>query len=258
MRHPSPYVSVARRALMLAALSAIPSIASAQAGLPEARSLVDKYIAAIGGREKILGYNSATTKGTFEVPAQGVTGDYELNTSRPNLMAMRINIPGLGEITSGFNGTVAWSNNPMQGPHVMSGPELESVKDQADPETVFRPASKLNSMKTVEKTQMGGQECYKVEVAWKTGRTSFDCYSTATGLLIGASAKQETQMGAVDVMTTFADYKDFDGVKRPTRVTQEAMGIQQVMTLKSVEYNKVDAKAFELPKEIKALVEKKP
>jgi hypothetical protein len=258
MHHQSPFARLALRSAAIVALAALPSVVVAQDALPSARSLVDKYVSLIGGRDKILGLGSTHTVGTFEVPAQGVAGEYDLNTAKPNMMVMKISIPGLGDVASGFDGNVAWSNNPMQGPRVLSGPELEAAKEQADPETVFRPDSKVTSMETVEKTQMGGQSCYKVKVVWKSGRTTFDCYSTDSGLLVGSSAKQETQMGTIDATTTFSDYKEFGGIKRATKVTVEAMGMQQVMTVKSMEFNGVDAKIFELPADIKALVGKKP
>lgn len=253
MRLPSPLVrSIAAVGLAAAAASPL----AAQGALPPARQLIDKHIAAVGGKQAILAAKSAHMKGTFEVPSQGMSGEMEIMTQRPNMMFSKVNIPGIGEITTGFNGSVGWSMNPMQGPRVMTGKELDLMKEQTA-ESELRDASLLMSAETVEKTTMGGQECYKVKLVWKSGRTSYDCYSVANGLLVGQQMSQESPMGTIEVTTTFADYKDFGGVKRPATRMQEMMGMQQIMTVKSVTYDAVPASAFELPKEIKALVEKK-
>lgn len=257
MRLSSPLVASTRRLVLLGAAVAAPSVLAAQQGsLPPARQLIDKYIAAVGGKPAILAHKSQRVKGTFEVPAQGMTGEYELLAARPNLMSMKMNIPGVGEITSGYDGTVAWSNNPMQGPRVMTGKELDALKESG-PDAELRDPSVLASAETVEKTTMAGQSCYKVKLVWKSGRTTFDCYNVDNGLLVAQSASQESPMGTIEVQTTLSDYKDFGGVKRAATRMQEMMGMQQIMTIKSIEYDVVPSTAFELPKEIKALVAKK-
>jgi hypothetical protein len=65
-------------------------------------------------------------------------------------------------------------------------------------------------------------------------------------------------MGEMETTVRLGEYKDFGGVKRPTTVTQEAMGQVQVITITGWEWDTVEDKELELPPEIKALVEKKP
>jgi hypothetical protein len=50
-----------------------------------------------------------------------------------------------------------------------------------------------------------------------------------------------------------ADYKDFGDVKVATKTTTKVMGQTQLMTVDSVSWDPVDAKAFDLPAEIAAL-----
>jgi hypothetical protein len=259
MRLSSPLVTSARRLALAGVTLLAPAalVAQQDASLPPARQLIDKHIAAMGGKEKLLAHATSTTKGTFEIPSQGLSGQYQLYSAKPNKVSMTITIPGIGDIASGFDGSVAWSTNPMQGARVLSGKELDAMKESTGEDSEFRTPAVITSAETVEKTTMGGEACYKVKLVWKSGRTSYDCYSVATGLRVGTSAQQETQMGTIDVSTTLSDYKDFGGVKRPAKMTQEMMGMQQVMTITSVEYDTVPANAFELPKEVKALVDKK-
>jgi hypothetical protein len=70
--------------------------------------------------------------------------------------------------------------------------------------------------------------------------------------------KQESAMGTVEVTNLVGDYKDFGGQKIATRITQQAMGQEQVLVLTTVEYDAASDSTFQMPAAIKALVEKKP
>lgn len=239
-------------ALALAVCAVAPAPAAAQQ-LPEATQLVQRYLDAVGGREAMLAPRSARTRGTFEMPAAGLTGELEVVTAKPNRVATRVNIPGLGEILSGYDGQTGWSLNPMMGARLLTGAELEAVLEQADPLVAVRDPSTYQSMTTVEQTTMGGQACYRVRVVSKSGRESFDCYAVDTGLLVASVSTQDSPMGSMSVTTLLSEYKQFGNVRMPTRLTQEMMGQQQVMTITSVEFDVVDDAAFSLPAEIQAL-----
>jgi hypothetical protein len=248
-------------AIMLGAISAIsgtPALAQAPEPLPPARELIAKFVAATNSPAALAKHSSVRTKGRFEMAAAGVTGDLEISQARPNKSMMRINLPGMGEIVRGFDGTNGWSLNPMEGPRLLSGRELEQMREESTFGESSRQGPNVASAETVEKTTMNGEACYKVKVLWKSGRESFDCYSAATGLLIASVGKQETPMGTVEVTNLIGDYKDFGGLKVATRLTQQVMGQEQVMTFSTVDYDVADATTFEMPASIKALTEKKP
>jgi hypothetical protein len=61
-------------------------------------------------------------------------------------------------------------------------------------------------------------------------------------------------MGTISVTTALSDYKKFGAIMQPTTLSQSLMGAKIVMTITSVEANKVDPAVFELPAEIKAIV----
>ena len=244
-------------ALMLS--SASPRDARAQgAGLPPAKELIAKAAAATNSATVMAKHQSVRTKGRFEMPAQGVSGDLEIAQARPNRTMMRINISGIGVIENGFDGTTAWQINPMQGPRIMTGKELDAVREESSFGASSRMGPNVASAETLERTQMNGEACYKVKVVWKSGRETFDCYSVASGLLVATVAKQESPMGTVEVTNLVSEYKDFGGQKIATRLTQQAMGQEQVLVLTSVDYDAAPDSTFRMPAAIKALVEKKP
>jgi hypothetical protein len=203
-------------------------------------------------------HKSVLTKGKFEVPSAGMAGDLEIAQARPNKTTMRITLAGIGEMQQGYDGTTAWSVNPMQGPRVLTGPELDAVREESSFGTSSRQGPNVASAETVEKTEMNGEACYKVKLVWKSGRETFDCYSVASGLLIAAVVKQTTPNGTVEVTNLISDYKDFGGQRIATRIVQQAMGMEQVMTINAVEYDTATDSTFAMPPAIKALVEKKP
>lgn len=150
-------------------------------------------------------------------------------------MQMVTNIAGMGDIQAGYDGTIAWAADPMQGPRILSGKELEQIRDESDRRTTVRDPQLFTSMTTVADTTMNGEKCYEVKLVWKSGRETFDCYSAASGLLVGSRSVQTTSMGAVPVITLFNDYKKFGDVMAATKTTMEMMGQQQILTITSIE-----------------------
>lgn len=240
----------------LSALMAVPAAANAQgAALPPARQLVDRYIKAMGGADVIRRHESMHLAGTFSMAAMGVNGKMETFQVSPDRALTRVTIEGVGEMLQGYDGKVAWSVNPMEGPRLLEEGELAQVRDEANfTASQTRDPALVASMQTVERTELGGKACYKVKVTWKSGRETFDCYDTDTGLIVAVLRTAESPMGKVEVTTLLSDHKTFDGVTLPTRLTQQMMGQEQVITIDSVDFGKVDPKVFTLPAEVKALV----
>lgn len=246
---------MSRRYLAALAFAAVVLPATAQAQqLPTARALVDRYVEAIGGRDAVLAPSSVRMVGTYEMPAAGMRGELEVITAEPNRMLSVVRIGGMGEMRSGFDGTTSWSLDPMMGARVHSGAERDLIADQAQELAAVRDPSLFSVMETVERAEVGGQPCYRVRLVWKSGRESFDCYHTDTGLLIATSGTQESPMGSFAVTTRYSDYREFGGVRMPTRMVQEMMGAQVVMTVSSVEFDTAEPAVFRLPPQIQGQV----
>lgn len=251
-------LSAAFLAAALPAAAAQEAAAAAPQDLPPARDLVARYVAAIGGRDAFMKHSHIRSIGAFEMPAQGIRGDLRVVQSRDGRSTMRISVPGMGELAGGFDGTVGWSMNPMQGPRMLEGKELAQLQEDAGFLTALRESPGIATMETVEKTAIGGDACYKVRITYKSGRTSFDCYSLATGLIAGTISVQESPMGVIEVTTTMSDWKEFGGIRFATRMSQSAMGQQQVLSISDVVFDDAaDSTAFELPEPIKAIAGQK-
>lgn len=251
------------RAAALAALLSAPLLAQAPAAtapaspavaeLPDARIIVDRHIKAIGGRDAILAHKSMHATGTLSMPANGISGPVDIYGAAPDRVLVRTTVSGIGEIVDGYDGRIGWSINPMTGPSLKTGKELEQTKLDADFYSELRDPKRY-TMKTIEKTIFDGRDCYKVSVKRADGTEDFDFYDVATGLRAGSVNTRETQMGQMVISNVESGYKKFGPLTQATVLTQKMMNVEQKITIDTVEYDTVDPSIFQPPASIKALI----
>jgi hypothetical protein len=245
-------------ALLLAPLyaQAPAKTTAAPAGLPDARMLINKHIKAIGGRQAILAHKSMHGTGTVSVPASGMNGQIEVFGAAPNLQVIKITMGGIGEITEGFDGKHGWSVNPVTGPSLKVGRELDQVKLDADFYSDLRDPKTYPEVKTVDKVTFDGRPCYKVSLKRIDGSLDFDYYDAETGFRAGVEGTRDTQMGLITQTSVEGAYKKFGKLMQPTELvtTTKPASVEQRITLETVEYDTVEPSAFEPPAAIKALI----
>jgi hypothetical protein len=98
------------------------------AKLPTVKEVLDKYVAALGGRAANERIKTRTMKGTFELAPMGIKGALESFSAAPDKVYSKTNLQGIGEIVEAFDGKTAWGVNPMQGSRDKSGEELLQTK----------------------------------------------------------------------------------------------------------------------------------
>ena len=243
-------------ALLLAPLYAqAPVKTDTAAALPDAREIIDRHIKAIGGREAILAHKSMHATGTLSVPASGISGPMEIyGATNPDRVIVKTTVTGIGEIMEGFDGSHAWSVSPMTGPMLKVGKELTQTKLDADFYSELRDPKTYPEVKTIEKTAFDGRPCYKVSLKRIDGIEDFDFYDVATGLRAGSINTRESPMGTLKMTSIEGGYKKFGKLMQSTTVTQQVMGVEQKISLATVEYDTVQPSAFEPPAAIKALI----
>jgi len=230
-----------------------PAKAAAKGALPAARTLVDRHVKAIGGRAAILAHSSMHATGTLSMAGSGISGPIEVYGLAPDRVLVKASITGIGDIADGYDGEHAWSVNPMTGPTLKTGKEFEQTKLDADFYSELRDPAKY-TLTTIGRETFDGRECYKVSVKRVDGSEDFDFYDAATGLRAGSINTRETPMGTMTVSNTEGGYKKFGGLMQATVLTQKVMGVEQKITLATVEYNTVNPSVFEPPAAIKALI----
>jgi hypothetical protein len=158
--------SMLRWTFALAPLAAAAQMAGAQSTtLPAASALITKYAAAVNGAA-YLAAKSITTKGTMSMPAAGLNAQFTMTQLAPNQMQMVTSIPGMGDVQVGYDGTNGWAADPMQGPRVLTGAELDQIRDESDRRANLRDAALFTAMTTVADTTMNSEKCYLVKLTW--------------------------------------------------------------------------------------------
>lgn len=242
------------RTLVLAGAAGALAAAPARAqDLPPASEIVAAYTNAIGGTEAIARAQHRHVSAQMAMPAAGVTMTMETWHSRPNKMLMVMSIPNMGEMKSGFDGQVAWSVSPMEGPKVLEGAELQQALRGADFDSNLRFEHLYPTMETVERREVAGRPCYRVRLVAENGDESFACFDVESKLMLSMEARTESQMGTIETTTEFQEYRDFGGIKLPARSVMSMMGQQMVVTVTGVDTSPIPETTFAVPAEVRAL-----
>lgn len=235
-------------AAFAAALLVAPSV-SAQT--PDA--ILERYNKAVDPNGVLASIQGMKSSVTMEAPSMGMSMTINSVAARPNLVVVVTDVPGLGVIRQGFDGTTAWSSDPMQGPRILNGMEAAALVEGSSFNNIVRSKDLFSAMELAGTYDAGGDMTSCVKFTWKSGRETTDCFSNATGLIARTLTKQVTQMGEVDVEMFIKDYRPVNGLVVPFRVESNMMGMAMTITTTSMEFTAQPASMFELPAEIKAL-----
>lgn len=241
-------------ALALAMIAALPLAVRGQ-DLPPAQEIIDRYVEAIGGRAAASAAIATQASGSFEVPGMGLTGNLVTVNAPDGAMVMKVTVPGMGEILSGYTGEVGWSMDPVTGARLLEGAELTSMEEQADPRYRVRDAALFQSVSTVGENTYEEQDCWVVQYTWLSGRTTNECYSKDSGLMVASITTQESPMGEVEVVSLMQEYQQYGELLYPTVLRQQMMGQEQVMRLTEVLVGDVDLSLLAPPAPIQTLID---
>jgi hypothetical protein len=189
--------------------------AKAPESMPTADEIIDKFVEASGGKAAIGKLTSRELKGSFEVPAMSASGNLQIYAKAPNKSLVVITMPAFGTIQEGFDGTVAWEENPQVGLRELSGSELETRKRDLDFHKVLHLKDIYPKRTLKGKEKVGTQEAYVVEVTPSDGNSEKMYFDTQTGLLIRLDVERETPQGKFPIEIRLEDYREVDGVKVP-------------------------------------------
>jgi hypothetical protein len=205
-----------------------PKPATAEAPLPSADAILDKYVEALGGRAKIDLMTTQVMKGT-RVDVSGsnppTTVPVEIYRKAPNKLLMASTSPG-GTMTQAFDGTKGWRKfGERVGP--IGGPDLLGAKRDAIFLRNINIKEQYASLRVVGKEMVGPREAYVIEGTFtdeSPEKVLFGVlneklyFDTQTGLLIRRYLEYKTPFGQLPEATDYEDYRTIDGLKMPAIV----------------------------------------
>lgn len=230
----------------------------AAADLPKAETILDKFVQVTGGKAAYQKLHSQVESGIFEMSAAGIKGAVTSYRAEPDLVYTEIVLEGIGKITDGTDGKVAWANSAMQGPHVKEGAERAQAMQAArfNGELNWREIYKTAETTGVE--AVDGKECYKVVLTPAEGPAVIHFYDKDSGLLAKVSLTTQGTMGEVQVDSFPSDYRKEGDILMPHKVRQSVATQEFSITIDTVKLNpEIPKSRFDLPDEIKALANKK-
>jgi hypothetical protein len=225
-----------------------------QAPLPGAREVIDRFLQASGGADAFKGIRSMRGRGTLAIPAQKMSGDVEIMTARPNKTISRVTIAGIGRLEEGFDGKIGWSLDPVNGPALVVGRALTERADESWFDAPLHGSDYVREMSVVGREEFDKRSAYRVKVVLASGSEQVEFFDVETAMQIGLEATRETPFGSAPTTTVYRDYRKYGALNLPSTQVQRILGIEQVVTFTSYEFNVVPANTFDLPAVIKVLV----
>jgi photosynthetic reaction center cytochrome c subunit len=243
-------------------------------GQPSADKIVDKYLQAIGGAERLAGLKSVAAKGTsVGFGGFGGGGKVEIFAKFPDQRTTVIdfpNSPERGDSLRIFNGREAWMETPLSilGEYQLTGGELDGAR--LDAQLSFPGQIKLvltnlrvsmpvtisdlpgPSSQTANQSSMVavGQDRMVNVVQGTTPRGTLATlyFDQESGLLVRMVRYGKSPIGRVPTQIDYADYRDVNGIKIPFRVLFAWLGGRDAIQLSEVRTNvPIDAARFARP-----------
>ncbi len=236
------------------AFALLPFSASA-ADLPKARKLIDAHVKAVGGAKAFAQAEEGMLKATMEIVEAGMKGDMTVYTRGAD-MTMSLTFPNYGETLMGMIDGTTWSIDPQNGPRILQGKEREQFAQQNDRKYASRDESLIAKAETTALSDSDGRACYRVEIEWKSGDKTADCYGVDDQFLLSTESTASTPMGEIKQVTHLYDYKPMGAIKSPYKAKSKLAGMTQLITMQSFENSKLADSVFEMPASIAALLKK--
>lgn len=238
-------------AIVLTAAAAVWLAAPAapqQAVTLTAEEILERSIEATGGREAYAKLTSTVAKGIMEFPSQELHATIEFYAKAPNKRLVVTLLENIGEIRQGFDGQVAWLDNPMQGLRRLEGAELARVRQEADFHRVLKWRELYSKAELVGKDMVGERPVYVVRLFPKEGKPLTNYYDADTFLLLRQDLLQSTSQGEMAVQAVLSDYRDVDGVKVPFRIEQQLPVGRVIIQFRDIRNNvEIDDARFAMP-----------
>jgi hypothetical protein len=189
--------------------------AASEAAKPAAESLLDKYLAVVGGADAVKKVTSRVEKGSL-TGFRDQTAAIEIFAKAPD---KRISVVHMkeGESVTAYDGKVGWLSVPGR-VHMMNGAESAGARLDADMEFATHVKTFYPKWTTMPGEKIDGRETWLV--VGKEGSPPLKLYfDQKSNLLLRMVRYTDSPLGYNPTQIDYADYRDAGGVKIPYRWT---------------------------------------
>jgi hypothetical protein len=223
-----------------------------------ADEIIEKHIAASGGRAALSKLTSRASSGTISLttPVGEIKGTIEVYNKKPNKSRTLIKIDaaalGGGQIINDqrFDGTTGYVIDSFNGNREITGEQLEAMKMGAFPTPLLTYKEAGTTAVLGNKETVGTAETYVIQFTPKAGpgvRVFIDVQSFMLVKTI-VTINVPQLGGPIEQVVEFSDFREVDGLKIPylTKSSNPVQTVTAVMT--AVKHNvEIDDSSFSRP-----------
>ena len=222
----------------------------------KATAIVARHTAAMGGVAAFNVLKQAHTVMMSSMPGEMGGGEVrsEMYVKSPNLVRIKMDMPGIGQMEMGYDGKTAWSVSAAAGPAVHDDIP-QNLLNAAD---ILGAPLKGLKVSYLGRREIGGRQYDAVRALLPDGQHMTHYFDMETGLLAGMDPEGAPPPPAGRMTMSFTDYKRFGGVLQATKVTIMNGTKEMVIRTVSMSHAPFDAKIFAPPPAVQQLLDKKP
>ncbi len=223
-----------------------------------ADDVVEKYLAAIGGRAALAKITSRLTTGTITLtlPNGPVSGSIEVLNQQPNksrtLTKLDLTSVGAGQLTreQRFDGNTGYILDSLQGNREITGNQLENMKNAMFPTPLLTYKERGATVELAGNEKVDGRDTYVLIFKPKSGSVARQFIDAETYLPARIVVKLDVPEagGEVEQTSDLSDYRVVDGIKIPFALKVSSAAQSFSIAVTKVEHNvKIDEAVFLRP-----------
>jgi outer membrane lipoprotein-sorting protein len=206
----------------------------------EGRKILEKWITAIGGRERLSKIADTTATSDLNLLSLGVTATRITYIKGFSKIRLDTKVMGMNSVLA-YDGKTGWMNNPQTGFATdMPEPVTAELKKAAiGNDALLNPETYGITIASEGHKSIGGKEYVVLKQTYKDGDATTVYLDPVTYLSYrSVSTSLDEKLEKVEQEITMSDYREVDGIKVPfmARVTQRGTDYATV-TIKEYKFN---------------------
>ena len=223
-------------------------------GEPTGAQVLDKYIAALGGAQKLANLKSWVANGaSVGYEGLGGGGTFTVYAKAPDQRAQVIifkDHPERGDTYRVYNGKTGWNKTPRNAvpEYELSGSELAGMRFDALMAFPGNIKTALQAPLKTTTTELGERDVELVQGFGPDALVVSLYFDKKTNLLVRMVRYARTPVGRVPTQIDYDDYREVDGIKFPFSYTFSWLDGRDAFKINSVQVNvPIDAAKFAKP-----------
>jgi hypothetical protein len=226
-------------------------VITAAPGAPSADQVLDKYLQALGGVDRLVHLTSVVMKGTYQGYEDTEKRPVEVFAKAPGQRATIVHTPD-GDSSTIYDGRAGWIAAPYTQRPVpvleLAGGDLDAARMDGELTFPARIKQVLNGWRVGFPATIDDREVQVIQGA-SAGRALATFYFDGeSGLLMRLVRYSDSPVGRIPTQIDYADYRAVSGVKMPFRWTVTWLDGRSTIELSEVQPNApIDATKFARP-----------